>query len=112
VGVRQGDIYLMAVPYSDLSGRKTRPVLVVSKDDFNNGLEDVIICGITSNSNQERDCISITNKDTKEGCLDYKSMIKVENIFKVDKVLLLRKIGCIKKEKVLKVIKKLNFLFS
>ena len=47
--IQQRDIFLVPFPFSDLSQTKVRPVLILSKDTFNNSSQDVIVCSITSN---------------------------------------------------------------
>ena len=46
--IKRGDIILVPFPFSDQSGQKVRPVLVVSNDHYNNSCDDLIVCGITS----------------------------------------------------------------
>jgi mRNA interferase MazF len=45
----QGDIVLVPVPFTDLSSKKRRPVIVVSNDAHNRHSADVIVVAMTSN---------------------------------------------------------------
>ena len=45
---RRGDVVLVPFPFTDLSGAKQRPALVVSADSLNVTLEDVLVAAITS----------------------------------------------------------------
>ena len=45
---RRGDIILVPFPFTDLSSSKRRPALVVSPDDFNGRLQDLVVIAITS----------------------------------------------------------------
>jgi len=45
---RRGDIVLVLFPNSNLRTAKTRPALVVQRDDLNSGLAQVVVCMITS----------------------------------------------------------------
>jgi mRNA interferase MazF len=46
---RQGDIVLVPVPFTDLSSRKRRPVVVLSANAYNDAAPDVIVVAMTSN---------------------------------------------------------------
>lgn len=46
---RQGDIVLIPVPFTDLSSRKRRPVIVISSDAYNAVSPDMIVVAMTSN---------------------------------------------------------------
>lgn len=107
----QRDILLVPFPFSDLSGNKVRPVLVVSKDEFNKYSGDVIVCGITSNITKDSYSVKINNKNLDEGHLTVDCCIKIENILKVDKKLLIKKIGKLRKQDFHGVLDKLNSLF-
>jgi mRNA interferase MazF len=91
-GIRQGELYLVPFPFSDLSGMKLRPVLVLSKNNF----FDVIVCGITSNLRELDNSIIINNDSLKHGSIPRTSMIKVDKIFTLEKNLFSRKIGFLK----------------
>ena len=47
---RRGDIVLVAFVFSDASGPKVRPALVVSSAAYHRGRHDVIVAAITSNT--------------------------------------------------------------
>ena len=47
--IEQKDLLLVPFPFSDQSGRKVRPVIVISNNEFNKYSEDVIVIGVTSN---------------------------------------------------------------
>lgn len=46
---KRGDVVLVPFPFSDLSGIKNRPALVVSDDKYNAATNDVIVAQITGN---------------------------------------------------------------
>lgn len=107
--VKQKELYLVPFPFSDFSGDKVRPVIVISNDFFNKQSDDVIICGITTNLNT-KNTIILSNKDLKFGKLFSNCCIKVENILKINKKLLLKNIGETNKNVLDKLVKKLNLL--
>ena len=46
----QGDIVLIPIPFTDLSSRKRRPVIVISNDEYNRTAPDVVVVAMTSNA--------------------------------------------------------------
>ena len=46
--VRRGEVVLVDFPYSDTTGSKVRPALVVQADTLNQRLDDTILALITS----------------------------------------------------------------
>jgi len=61
--VNQKSIVLVPFPYSDLSGRKVRPALIVSNPRFNEH-EDVIVCALTSSIKKRPYSLIIDSKNT------------------------------------------------
>ena len=104
----QGDLLLVPFPFSDQSGKKVRPVIVVSNNEFNKNSDDVIVVGVTSNISKNQYTVILTNEDLKEGKLFTDCCIKVENILKLDKELVIKKIGKINPSTLKKIISKLN----
>ncbi|MBI4918981.1 type II toxin-antitoxin system PemK/MazF family toxin [archaeon] len=91
--MNQRELILLPFPFSDLSGKKVRPALIISNDRFNKSSEDVIVCAVTSNVNKSPYSVVITQKELEGGTLFVKSCIKVENILKVKKSLIIKVIG-------------------
>ncbi len=102
--ISQREIHLVPFPFSDFSGTKVRPVLVVSNNEFNKKSQDVIVCGVTSQDINE---IEVQKKDLEEGILFKKSNIKAESILKVKKDLLIKKIAKVNKRTHKRVIKRI-----
>ncbi|MEK6936564.1 MAG: type II toxin-antitoxin system PemK/MazF family toxin [Nanoarchaeota archaeon] len=96
--ILQRDILLVPFPFSDQSGKKVRPVVVISNSSFNNNSEDILVLGLTSNISKDKYTSLINKTDLEEGELEM-CCIKVENILKLDKTLVIKKIGRINKNK-------------
>ena len=110
--VQQRELWLVPFPFSDFSGRKVRPVLIISNDEFNTSSEDSIVCGTTSNITQKYHLVQLNKEDLEEGHLFDPCGVKVENILKINNKLLLKKIGKVKERVLNESIVKLNTLFK
>lgn len=108
--IAQREVYLMPFPFSDQSGTKVRPALILSKDTFNTKSRDVIVCGITSNLSKDFYSVQIEPKDLEEGRIET-SVVKVESLAKVEQQLLVKKIAKLNSAKFNQIIKILNTLF-
>ena len=97
--MEQRDLLLVPFPFSDQTGKKVRPIIVIGNNNFNEHSEDILVVGVTSNILKDKYTIDLSNNDLEEGKLIAKCCIKVENILKIDKELIIKKIGKIKKEK-------------
>lgn len=106
--INQQDLLLVPFPFSDQSGRKVRPVIVLSNNEFNQYSEDIIVVGITSNISKDKYSLKLDNKDLEDGKLITNCIIKIENILRLDKNLIIKIIGKIKKEKLEEIIKIFN----
>ena len=104
----QGDIFLVPFPFSDQSGRKVRPIIILSNNEFNEHSQDIVVVGITSNISKDKYSLNLDNQDLQDGKLMTRCVIKVENILRLDKSLVIKKIGKIKEEKLDKIIKVIN----
>jgi mRNA interferase MazF len=109
--MNQGEIFLVPFPFSDLTGTKVRPVLIVSNKAFNASSQDVVVCAITSHNKENKYSIMLKPEDLIEGTLHTTSTIKCKNLFKIKKGLLIKKIGCVNEKIVGRVIKKIHSLF-
>ena len=95
---KQGDIVIVPFPFSDLKGTKQRPVLVLSKSEYNDNCEDIITCGITSNKKNSGYSIMVDNKDLIEGNIPSPSRIKTDKLFTLNKIIVIKKIARVNKE--------------
>jgi mRNA interferase MazF len=105
-GSMKREIVIIPFPFSDLSGIKRRPALVIA--DW--GAEDVICCQITSKSKFDGIEISLNKGDFEAGNLPIESNIRPNKIFTVHKPTIVRTTGKItgtKYEDVIKMIIKL-----
>jgi len=102
--VKQRDIVLLPFPFSDQSGLKVRPAIIISNNRFNATSEDVIVCAITSNIEKSKYTVLIDQKNLEEGYLYNKSAIKAENILKVKKSLIIKTIATVNKDILLRVV--------
>ena len=108
----QGDIVLVTVPFTDFSSEKQRPALVISNNEYNRKVEDIVVCGITSNIKQEDYSVVIERKDLQEGFLPVTSRVKTDKLFTVHKSVVKRKIAKTNQETLSKVKRELSRLFN
>ncbi len=94
--MKQRDIVLLPFPFSDQSGVKVRSGVIISNNDFNKTSEDVIVCAVTSNIDKSKYTVLIEQKDLENGYLYEQSAIKVENVLKTKKSLIIKVIGTVK----------------
>lgn len=90
----KGDVVVIPFPFSDLSGSKRRPALVVADAGGN----DVIMCQITSRSVSDEMAIPVSDQDFSEGCLKQDSNIRPNKLFTADRGIILYKAGRISAE--------------
>tara|TARA_Y100000034_G_scaffold117889_1_gene157877 strand:+ start:3708 stop:4049 length:342 start_codon:yes stop_codon:yes gene_type:complete len=85
----QRDIVLIPFPYSDLTGSKQRPALVISNKELNI-TEDRICCLITSKISKEG--IEIKKNSLETGNLPFRSFIKPHRLFTISNKIIKRKL--------------------
>lgn len=78
--LRQGEIVLVPVPFTDLSSRKRRPVVIVSTDAYNASGVDMVVVAMTSNPIQTTWSFMISTKDVAEGHLNRPGTVRVDKI--------------------------------
>jgi len=94
--MKQRDVILVPFPFSDQSGQKVRPALILSNDKFNQISDDLIVCAITTVLKQEKYTVLLKPNDIETGTLYEQSAIKVETILKIQKSLVIKTIATIK----------------
>jgi len=85
----QMEIVLIPFPYSDLTGFKKRPALIISNSKLNK-TEDRICCLVTSQKTSQG--IAIERKNFEEGKLPFKSWVKPQRIFTINEKIIIKKI--------------------
>ena len=98
-GFIKGDIVVVPFPFSDLTGKRRRPALVIT----NLKGDDLILCQITV-TRSDQYSITLIDTDFKKGSLKRDSFIRPNRNFTADIHIIIRKIGNIKKEKIGEVI--------
>ena len=99
----QRDVILIPFPYSDLTGAKQRPALIISNGLINRA-EDRICCLITSQKPED----GILMDSFETGSLPFKSWVKPHRIFTVDERIIKKKLCTITAGFHEKVLTKLN----
>jgi mRNA interferase MazF len=91
--LRQGDIVLVPVPFTDLSSRKRRPVIVVSSDAYNSDGPDMVVVAMTSNPVQSLWSFIISNDHVAEGRLNRPGTVRVDKIYTLAQTLAVARFG-------------------
>ena len=85
----KGDVVIIPFPFTDLSGNKKRPALVLA----NLHGDDLIVCQITSMSRSDALALSLNKDDFISGSLPVDSFIRPNKIFTADKNIILSVTG-------------------
>jgi mRNA interferase MazF len=93
MNVKQKEIVLIAYPFSNLEGKKVRPALIVSNNDFNKTSQDCVAVPLTTVLKQEPYSITIETKHLSAGKLVQISRIRTDKIFCIEKKLIRLKIA-------------------
>jgi mRNA interferase MazF len=91
----RGDVVVVNVPFSDGTGIKPRPALIISDHSFHGSLPDVIVCPISSQPRYHSqpgpgDCPLQRWQSLN---LRHASTVRVSKILSVDKKIIGRKLG-------------------
>jgi len=111
VKMNQKSIVLVPFPYSDQTGNKVRPALIISNLKFNKN-DDVILCAITSSIKDRPYSIIIDSNDTINKKLYDKSQIRIDTITRIKKDLIIKEIDILNEKTFKKVLEVLNSIFN
>jgi mRNA interferase MazF len=104
----KGDIVIVPVPFSDLSGTKVRPALVLT--DIRSS--DMMICQITSKATGDTFAQQLMQEDLVSGSLYFDSYIRPLRIFTIDRYIVRHKIGRVTSERLNKVIDAIIYILK
>ena len=89
-----GQVVTVPFPYSDLSGQKLRPVLLIASADRN----DWVICQITSNPYGDSFAVPISSVSFESGGLRHTSYVRPSKLFTANESLIVAHLGVLKNE--------------
>ena len=102
------EVVIIPFPFSDLSGAKRRPALVIA--DW--GGEDIILCQITTKLKKDGFEVELNNADFDNGKLPVESHIRPNKLFTASRNNILSVAGKISKSKYDKVIEQIIKLIT
>jgi mRNA-degrading endonuclease toxin of MazEF toxin-antitoxin module len=96
--VRRGDVVLLDHPFSDASGSKVRPALVVQDDARNSRLTETIVALVTKNvkhvgADRTQLLIDLNTPDGKASGLNLNSAVKCGKLYTVHENAVVKRIG-------------------
>lgn len=96
--MKRGDVVVVDIAFSDHQGSKVRPAVVVSADVNNAAIDDVILAAISRSTRVgalTHVLVDPATSDGKIAGLLHRSYIQCENLFTLDKSLVLNTTGAI-----------------
>lgn len=108
----QGDIVLIPVPFSDLTQRKQRPVLVISNNNYNKMTKDIVVVAITSQLKNLDYSVVVESSDLEEGTLKVTSAVRADKVYTLSKDIVRKKFGRVNSEVMSGVRSKVNELIN
>ncbi len=109
-----GDIMLANYPFTDLSGSKVRPVLIVSADHFNRG-EDLVVLPISSTTSDDDPyafLVAASAPSFGETGLRQSSSIKWTKPMTVASRVIRRRMGCLGRSPLSEIQSRVQSLFG
>lgn len=88
----KGEVVVIPFPFSDLSGSKRRPALVLA--DLPG--DDLLLCQITSRSSRDIHAIPLLITDFLTGSLPVDSFVRPTRLFTADRNIIIRKAGLVR----------------
>ena len=104
----KGDVVVLPFPYTNFSGTKKRPAVVVASLKGQN----IILAQITTNQRNDEDSVNLRKKDFSSGSLSSDSFIMASLIFTADSSRISYRAGKMKSEKIKEVQNKLIEVFT
>ena len=101
--LKQRDIILIPIPFTDLTSQKRRPAVIISNDSYNETHEDIVVVALTSKVEPRDFTIMLTGNDLEEGALKVTSMIRADKIYTLNKSIVIKTFGRVKPEILIKI---------
>jgi mRNA interferase MazF len=103
-----GDVVAVPFPFSDLSGKKLRPALVLAVIEH----DDLILCQITSRAFISKKAIELNQSDFLEGNLPLKSYIRTGKLFTAEATIIQKHKGKLQNQLLNLVLKEVQEIFK
>ena len=107
-GFVEGDVVVVAFPFSDLTSSKRRPALILAKS----GSNDFILAQITSKNVGDEHAVEIDATDFESGGLNVTSNARPNKLFTAEAKIIAYKAGTLKREKTDQVVAAINRLLE
>jgi mRNA interferase MazF len=102
MNLQRGDVVLcrMPMPSTQFQQLKIRPAVVVSTDQLNQILDDLMVVPCTSNTNRLLTATQylITGEEITGARIRVESVVRCESIFTLNKTMIIRKLGSLSAE--------------
>lgn len=108
----QGDIVLIPIPFTDLSSRKRRPVIIVSNNTYNHLTDDIVVVAMTSNPQKVDYSFTINVADLDRGNLNRSGQVRADKIYTLSKSIVVKKFGHVKPKVLTRISSLLKDLMS
>lgn len=96
INFKPGDIVLIEVIFSEQTGSKKRPALIISTEDYNKNRKDIIIAAITSNTSRILLADTLIEEWKKSGLLC--SSVVTATIQTIKNDMIIKKLGNLPKK--------------
>src|SRR3989338_1073559 len=93
-----GDVVLLPFPFTDYTSFKQRPALVISSPEWNGARTDVIVVAISSKTGHSKFEYVLNGREQKSGGLRMPSVVRLGNIYTIEKRLVREIIGAFSKK--------------
>ena len=103
-----GDVVAVPFPFSDLSGKKLRPAVILAIIEH----DDLILCQITSNSFASKRAIKISDADFLDGGLPHASHIRPDRLFSAESTIIQKRKGRLRPQRLQMLLKSVRALFT
>ncbi|RLT43461.1 MAG: type II toxin-antitoxin system PemK/MazF family toxin [Chloroflexi bacterium] len=105
----KGDVVILPFPFSDLTGSKRRPALVIAPLEAH---DDLILCMITSRRARDNSAIPVGSADFQSGALPRESNIRPNRLFTAEGSIIIRLAGHLSSAKVDEVVREIVRIIS
>ncbi|MDD4251157.1 MAG: type II toxin-antitoxin system PemK/MazF family toxin [Candidatus ainarchaeum sp.] len=102
----QKEIILFPCPYSDFSGNKIRPGIILSNNSYNQNNQDILIAPITTKYKNNYS-LKITKENLINGRIAHDSEIRTDKIMPINKSIIITQIAITTDEILILIINKL-----